>query len=177
MGITGDYPIVEDWTKGWPEEAVTAIVNNIKDYRHVIKFRTSTTEATISGPIEESFQLVINYNSTNECFVVWNAAIQNSIHSEKRIVLSLGTEGECLLHSIKPDAIMPFYRKIGRTGSDRVELIIFVGRNVFSEFCKEYKAHNKPNPELIPKGKSCAYAEAGGELQYMLWVLIPSKPR
>lgn len=167
MGITGDYPIVEDWTKGWPEEAVTAIVNNIKEYRQVIKFRTATTEATISGPIEESFQLVINYNSTTECFVVWNAAIQNSIHNGKRIILSLGTEGERLLHSVKHDVIMPLYREIGCGGSNCVELVLFIGRNAFPEFCKSYKEYIKPNPEFIPKGKSCVYAETGGELQYI----------
>ena len=37
-----------------------------------------------------------------------------------------------------------------------------------SMFCKEYKNHIKPDPKLIPKGKSCVYAEAGGELQYIL---------
>ena len=167
MGITGDYPIVEDWAKGWPEEAVTAIENNIEDYRHIVKFRTAATTATISGPIEESFQLVINYNSAKECFVVWNAAIQNSIHSSNGIELSLGTEGERLLHSIQPDVIMPFYREIGCGGSNCVELVLFIGRNVFPEFCKASKEHIKPNPELIPKGKSCVYAETGGELQYI----------
>jgi len=168
MGITGDYPIVEDWAKGWPEEAVTAIENNIEDYRHIVKFRTPTTKATISGPIEKSFQLVIGYNSTKECFIVWNAAVQNHIHNSKDINPALGAEGEYLLHSIKPDTIKPFYRETGRGGSDFVELVLFVGMDVFPEFCKEYKNHIKPDPKLIPKGKSCVYAEAGGELQYIL---------
>lgn len=167
MGITGDYPIVEEWATTWPGEAVAAIESNIEDYRHIVKFRTSTTKATIRGPIEDSFQLVIDYDSTQKCFVVWNAIVQNHIHNGKDIKPTLGVEGECLLHTIKPDAIMPFYREIGRAGSDFVELLLFVGMDAFPEFCKEYKDYIKPNPKLIPKGKSCIYAKAGGELQYI----------
>lgn len=165
---TGDSAIVDEWLMAWPEESRKAIQNYIPQYQHVVKFRTSVKNPTIKRPLGDSFQLVINYNSDKECFIVWNAAIQNHIHHGNKIRPSLGKEAEeRLLHPIQPDDIISFYRETGRGGSDIVELVLIIGKKALSDFCKQYKELIKPNPRLIPKGKACIFAVAGGEMEYI----------
>lgn len=168
---TGDHQIVDEWVNNiWPADAKRAIKNCIADYRKVVKFRTSTGDATISRPIADSFQLVINYNSTQKCFIIWNAAIQNVIHNGKKMRLTIGKTGEALLHKrIDPDSITPFFRDINRSVKDAkcVELILIVGENALADFCKDYEKLIKPDKERVPKGKICLYAVAGGEVEFI----------
>lgn len=168
---TGDYPIIDEWVNNvWPSDAKTATKNYIADYRRIVKFRTSMGVATISRPIADSFQIVINYNSAKKCFVVWNAAIQNGIHNGKKIRLTIGEDGEALLRkAIAPDSITPFFRKIRKKGSgiEYVEMIFLVGQNAIADFCANYKDMIVPNEEQIPHGKTCLYAVAGGEIEYI----------
>lgn len=165
---TGDHSIVDEWAKLWPQEALETIENNILDYQRKVKFRTCAATPSISRPIEDSFQLVINYNTEKECFVVWNAAIQNHIHPKgKKIRPALGKDGEDLLHSIQENCIKPFYREIGSGSSNLVELVLFVGKNALPDFCKQYKELIKPNPKHIPKGKFCVFAVPGGKVEHI----------
>lgn len=167
---TGDYQIVDEWTNSWPSSAKKTIKNCITNYRNIVKFRTSTGDATISRPIADSFQLVINYNSTKNCFIIWNAAIQNDIHNGKRMRLTIGKMGETLLHKrIDPDSITPFFRDINRSVQNTkcVELILVVGENALADFCKDYEKLIRPDKEIVPKGKTCLYAVAGGEVEFI----------
>lgn len=167
---TGDHQIVDEWTNGWPSSAKKAIKNCITNYRDVVKFRTSTGDATISRPIADSFQIVVNYNSAKKCFIAWNAAIQNGIHHGKKIRLTIGKKGEALLHKqIDPDSITPFFRDINHSVQNTkcVELILIVGENALADFCKDYEKWIRPDKEKVPKGKTCLYAVAGGEVEFI----------
>lgn len=170
---TGDYPIVDEWVNNWwPDNAKKAIMTYIPDFQHRIKFRTCVKFPTISKSLEDSFQLVINYNCDNDCFIVWNAAIQNHIHwmnSKKKLHLDIGCSGERLMHRpIDANTITHFFREFGRGGSKYVEMISIVGKDALADFCKDYSKMIIPDPNSIPKGRICLYAVAGGEIQYIL---------
>lgn len=97
-----------------------------------------------------------------------DAVIQCHIHKGKKISLPIGTEGKKILDGIiAPESIIPFYRRIGHGNSDQVELVLFVGGNAIEDFCKEYEKLLKPDPKQIPQGKTCLYAVAGGEIEYI----------
>lgn len=169
---TGDYPIIDEWVNNtWPATAKEAIRTCGINYRKVIKFRTSTGKVTISRPIADSFQLVLNYNSAKKCFVVWNAAIQKEIHHGKKMRLSIGCEGDELLRKpIAPNSVTSCFREIGR-GRDCagcVELILIIGQDALPEFFRQYNDLLVPNRGKIPKGKTCLYARAGGKIEYIL---------
>ncbi len=168
---TGDYPIIDEWVNNtWPATAKEAIRICGINYRKVIKFRTSTGKGTISRPVADSFQLVLNYNSAQKCFVVWNAAIQNEIHHGKKMRLSIGRKGDELLRKpIAPNSITPCFGEIGRGGdrAGRVELILIIGRDALPEFFRGYNDLIVPNRGEIPKGKTCLYAKAGEEIEYI----------
>ena len=169
---TGDYKIVDEWFNNvWAscaKEGIAAITKYIPDYKKTVIFRTSTRLPSISKPIKDTYQLVINYNSERDCYIVWNAAIQSHIHTGKKIQPSIGKKGEIMLHErIEPDSIIPLFRGIGYEGSKQVELILFVGKSAIDRFCKEYKYSLKPDCKQIPKGKTCLYAIAGGEIEYI----------
>lgn len=168
---TGDYWIIDEWVNNiWPANAKKTIKNCITNYRDVVKFRTSTGDATISRPIADSFQLVINYNSTKKCFIIWNAAIQNGIHGGKKMRLTIGKAGEDLLHKeISSNSIKRFFRDVNRSVQNAkcVELILVVGENALADFCKDYKKWIRPDKEIVPKGKTCLYAVAGGEVEFI----------
>lgn len=169
---TGDYPIVDEWVNNWwPDDAKKAIMTYIPDFQHRIKFRTCVKVPTISKSLKDSFQLVINYNSEKNCFIVWNAAIQNHIHrmnNKKKLRLAIGCSGERLLHQpIETNTIAHFFREFGRGGSKNVEMISIVGKNALADFCKDYREKIKPDPKNIPEGKICLYAVAGGEIEYI----------
>lgn len=170
---TGDYPIVDEWAKLLPNNAFQTITTYIPDYKKVVKIRRSTGKPQIST-LEDSFQLVINYNCYRDCFIVWNAAIQHHIYRKNnkngkgKLRLSLGSVGERLLHQqITTNFQKCYYREFGRGGSNHVELIWILGRDAFVDFCKDYPQMIIPDPTMIPKGKSCLYAVAGEEIQYI----------
>lgn len=169
MMRTDDYPIVDEWVNNvWPEEAKQAIQKFIPDYTKSVVMRTATTQLTIASPLKEQARLVINYDSSKKCFIIWNAAIQKVIHPRKKIHISYGAELEKnLCNSDYSNALIPVFREIGSGGSGKVELILIVGEEAFPDFCKEYKEKIKPDKNLIPKGKECLYAEAGGKIQYI----------
>lgn len=167
MMKTGDYQIVDEWVKTWSEDAKNVITKNIPDYQNKIKFRTST-ECPVIHDIEDTFQLIINYNSAKKCFIVWNAAIQKHIHSGKKITLSLGNKGKDKLHEIiSPTSIIKFFREVEYQDSNEVELILFIGNDALENFCKNYEQMIKPVPEEIPAGKTCLYAVAGEKIEYI----------
>lgn len=166
---TGDFRHIDEWvTNVWPDDAKEIIKHGIPDYRHIVKFRTSLDKPTISRPIKSSFQLVINYNSSKECFIVWNAAIQNNIHRGKRMRLPIGVDGERALHQqLDPTTINAFFREIGQCDSNEVERVLIVGKDALADFCKDYMKYIKPDETEIPKGKCCLYAIAGGEIEHI----------
>lgn len=171
---TGDCSIVDEWVNNtWLEKnekkkkAIEAVKKYIPDWQNVVKFRTATDSPKISN-LEDSFQLVINYNYYKECYIVWNAAIQNHIHAKKKYSLSIGANGKDLLHkTISPTSITPFYRNVRPLREKQVELILIVGKDAIADFCKNYQEMLKPDSKQMPKGKRCLYAVAGGEIQYM----------
>ena len=166
---TGDGWIVDEWVNNtWPTSAIRSIEKYIPDYQHIVKFRTSTGHPVISGPIEDSFQLVINYNCEKERFIVWNAAIQSEIHHGEKIHLSIGEKGKEILHEkAKPTSVIKFYRNLGTGRQNQVELILFVGKDAMDDFCKEYKEMIKPDCKQILAGKTCLYAVAGEKIEYI----------
>lgn len=170
---TGDCNIVNEWVNNtWLEkkekkEAIEAVKEYIPDWKNVVKFRTATDSPQISN-LEDSFQLVINYNYYKECYIVWNAAIQNHIHTKKKYSLSIGTKGKDLLHkTISPTSITLFYRDVWPPREKQVELILIVGKDAIANFCKNYQEMIKPDSKQIPNEKRCLYAVAGGEIQYI----------
>lgn len=164
-----DYHIVEEWVNGvWPDYAKDAIKNHIRRYWEVVKLRTSMDKPTISGRMPKNVQLVINYNSNKKCFIVWNAAIQRSIHKGRRMHLPIGATGESLLHKpIASDAITPFFREFRQGGVDCAELILIVGKDAFVNFCQNYMKYLTPDSAKIPKGRLCLHAIAGEEIAYI----------
>lgn len=168
---TGDHSIIDEWVNNvWPDSAKKAIKDYIPNYRKTVKFRTSMGVATISRPIADSFQIVINYNSAKKCYIVWNAAIQNKIRNGKKMRLTIGEDGEALLRkAITSDSITPFFRKfrLKDSNAEYVEMIFLVGQNAIADFCANYKDMIVPNEEQIPTGKTCLYAVAGGEIEYI----------
>lgn len=169
MMRTGDYPIVDEWTNNiWPEEAKQAIQKFIPDYMNSVVMRTATTNITISFPLKETAQLIINYHAGKKCFLIWNAAIQETIHKGKEVTIPFGKKlSEELDRTIAADALIPIFKEIGSGGSGKGELILIVGEKAFPNFCKTYKERIKPDISLIPKGKECLYAEAGGTVQHI----------
>lgn len=174
---TGDGKIVDEWINNvWPENARQAITDLIPNWESVVTLRTAVKQPVIRK-MPENCQLVINYNSERNCFVIWNAAIQHYIYRRKcengkaKLRLSMGSTGERLLHQhITANFQKCYYREFGRGKSKYVELIWILGEEAFVDFCKDYKNMILPDPNNIPKGKTCLYAVAGGEIQY-----IPSK--
>lgn len=168
---TGDHSIIDEWVNNvWPDSAKKAIKDYIPNYRKTVKFRTSMGVATISRPIAEGFQIVINYNSAKKCFVVWNAAIQNKIHRGKKVRLTIGNDGEDLLRKgVGSDSMASVFRKISKRGKDTgfVEKVLLIGENALADFCKNYKEKIIPDKKEIPEGKICLYAVAGGEIEYI----------
>lgn len=172
---TGDCNIVNEWVNNtWLEkneekkEAIEAVKEYIPDWKNVVKFRTATDSPQISN-LEDSFQLVINYNCDKGCYIVWNAAVQKHIHAKKKYLLSIGTKGKDLLHkTILPTSITPFYRNVRPLREKQVELILIVGKNAIADFCKNYQEMIKPDSKQIPKGKRCLYAVTGGTIEYIL---------
>lgn len=164
---TGDRLPVDEWVNNiWPGSAKEAIEEHIKEYRNIVKFRTSVRSPTIARPIKKTTQIVLNYNDEKKCFVIWNAAIQAIIHKGRKIHPTLGREiKENFFQSVKPDSVIPVYQEIGRGGSGKVELVLIIGIDAFPDFCKNYKEMIKPDVSKIPKGKICLYADAGGEIQ------------
>ena len=171
---TGDCNNVNEWVNNtWPEKneeekkAIEAVKKYIPDWQNVVKFRTATDRPKISN-LENSFQLVINYNCDKGCYIVWNAAIQNHIHAKKKYSLSIGANGKDLLHkTIFPTSITLFYRDVWPPREKQVELILIVGKDSIADFCKNYQEMIKPDIKQIPNGKRCLYAVAGGEIQYI----------
>lgn len=172
---TGDCNTVDEWVNNtWLEksekkkEAIEAVKKHIPDWQNVVKFRTATENPKISN-LKDSFQLVINYNCDKDCYIVWNAAVQNHIHTKKNYSLSIGTKGKDLLHeTILPTSITPFYRNVRPLRAKQVELILIVGKDAIADFCKNYQKMIRPNSKQIPKGKRCLYAVAGGTIEYIL---------
>ena len=90
----GDCEIVRECVNNlWPDLAKKSIEKCIPNYEKTVIFRTSTGKPVIST-IEDTFQLVINYNTARKCYIVWNAAIQSHIHTGKKIRPSIGKKGE-----------------------------------------------------------------------------------
>lgn len=173
---TGDCNIVNEWVNNtWLEkkekkEAIEAVKEYIPDWKKVVKFRTSTEHPQISN-LEDSFQLVINYNYYKECYIVWNAAVQSHIHKDAKrsISLSFGeTLKEALTHAIDTHSIVSVFQELKCGGSQDVELVLIVGKDAIADFCKNYQEMIKPDSKQIPQGKRCLYAVAGGEIQYIL---------
>lgn len=171
---TGDGATVDEWVNNvWPKDAVKAIKEMIPDYKNAVTFRTSVKNPVISKSLNNC-QLVINYNSAKNCFIVWNAAIQNNIYrrnskkSNSKLRLSSGQIGEKLLHQkISPNYRQSFYREFGRGGSRYVELIWILGESEITDFCRNYRELIIPDPYGIRQGKTCLYAVAGGEIEYI----------
>ena len=173
---TGDCNIVNEWVNNtWLEkneekkEAIEAVKEYIPDWKNVVKFRTATESPQISN-LEDSFQLVINYNCDKDCYIVWNAAVQSHVHKDakKSISLSFGeTLKEALNHAIDTHSIVPVFQELKRGGSQDVELVLIVGKDAVADFCKNYQEMIKPDSKHIPEGKRCLYAVAGGEIQYI----------
>lgn len=171
---TGDGAVVDEWVNNvWPVDAKKAITDHIPDWINTVTFRTSSRNPVISKLLDNC-QLIINYNSEKNCFVVWNAAIQSQIYRANRknakakLRPALGCAGERILHKkITPNFQECYYREVGRGGSNHVELIWILGNEAFVNFCQDYKRMILPDPTKIPKGKSCLYAVAGGEIQYI----------
>ena len=81
---TGDCKIVRECVNNlWPDLAKKFIEKCISNYEKTVIFRTSTGKPVIST-IEDTFQLVINYNTARKCYIVWNAAIQSHLHLSER---------------------------------------------------------------------------------------------
>lgn len=163
---TGDHWLVDRWVKCWPDGTAETVAKNIPDYKETVIFRCSTGKPSIAPPLGKDAQLVVNYNYHKNCFIVWNAAVQSYIHRGKKICPYIGAEGEERMHKeIAPDSIEPFFRKLGRGGSNEVELVLIVGVDALEKFCKNYMEYLRPDIATIPKGKQCLYAVAGRELE------------
>lgn len=160
--------IVEEWQRNvWPA-GTKEIMSNIPDYTNVVKPRTSTTTITVTAPSEESFQLVVNYYSYKKCFIVYNAAIQNFLHPGDEWKITFGKAvKDRLAGSIDENAIIPVFKDVRRGGANSVELVLIVGMEALSDFCKSYKEWIKPDVSLIPDGKTLLYADAGGKIQFL----------
>ena len=173
---TGDCGIVNEWVNNtWLEKnekkkkAIEAVKEYIPDRQNVVKFRTATDSPQISN-LENSFQLVINYNYYKDCYIVWNAAVQSRIHEDAKKSISLSFREELkekLTHPIDSNGIVPVFQGSGRGSSQDVELVLIVGKDAIADFCKNYQEMIKPDSKQIPHGKRCLYAVAGGEIQYI----------
>lgn len=161
--------IVEEWQRNvWPAGTKEIISDNITDYMNVVKPRTSTTTITVTAPSEKTFQLVVNYYAYKKCFIVYNAAIQTFLHPGAEWKITFGKAvKDRLAGSIDEDAIIPVFKDVRRGGKNSVELVLIVGMEALSGFCKSYKEWIKPDVSLIPAGKTLLYADAGGEIQYL----------
>lgn len=164
---TGEGKTVDDWVKYvWPDHAKLAILNYIPDYRKTVKLRTSNGKPTISRPIGGECRIVINYNSGKNCFIVWDAGIQNRIHHGQKMHLPMGKAGEDLLHKpIDPNSVTPFFREFTQNGTRYVEMISLVGGNALEDFCKNYRERILPNRKEIPEGRICLYTDDDGSIK------------
>lgn len=157
--------IVKEWQRNvWPEGTKEIVAG----YMNVIMPRTSTTTITVTAPVEKSFQLIVNYYSYKKCFIVYNAAIQDFLHSggEWKITFGKAVEDK-LASSIDSNAIIPVFKDTRRGGKNCVELVLIVGVNALGDFCRTYKEWIRPDVSLIPDGKTLLYADAGGEIQFL----------
>lgn len=168
---TGEHPMIDEWVNNnWPDGAKEAIVTCIPDYQDVMRLRTSTSGPKVSA-WGDRVQIVLNYNHDKDCFIVWNAAIQRSIHRSSKpdsIILSFGADLEAQLRQpIESDSVSYVYQEIRDSAPKLVELVLVVGQNALSRFLRNYSEMLKPDPKQIKKGKSCVYAVAGGEIEYI----------
>lgn len=164
---TGDFPIVNEWVNNtWPEKAKEAIAQYVPDYKNSFIFRTAETVITIKAPIEGSYQIILNYCISKKCFLVYNAAIQNCIRQSEKIHIRLGKSVlDSLSQPIVHDSISSVFQEIRKNGRGQVEHVLIVDADAIEKFCKSYKELIVPDTNLIPRMKTCLYAEAGGEIQ------------
>ena len=124
-------------------------------------------------------QIVISYNCILGIYIIWNMATKKLITSpSSQLVFDLTVEASAKIQEVKHDEIVPFFQKImispfseaqavlGRSDS-YVERIIFVGKERFFDFCRDFDLYFYPNPEDTPSGKTLLFALPGGELQQL----------
>lgn len=168
---TGEKKMMDEWVNNhYPESAKKAIVTYLPDYRHIARFRVNTGNPQVSS-LDENVHFVLNYNCDRKCFIVWNAAVQRSIHQPKdgkSIQLTVGAALKNRLHQrINSDATIRIYQEIRGHGDTQVELVLIVGEDALVDFLRNYQELLKPIPTEIKKGKACLYAVAGGEVEYI----------
>lgn len=74
-----------------------------------------------------------------------------------------------MLHqTIDAHSITSFFRKYGRGGSKKVEMISIVGKDALADFCKDYSEKIEPNPKDIQEESACLYATTDRGLEYIL---------
>ena len=152
----------------WTESAKKVVQRYIPNESETVRLNENINGMyTVTPPIEHSVQLIITYVYGWKAYIVWNAAIQNAIHPCKKMQLVMGKDASEILHRREYDSIFQTFKEVKKykSGGNYVELVLVVGKNAFSDFCKSYEMYMYPDTELIPKGKKCLYATAGGEIQ------------
>lgn len=163
----GDSHIVKEWVSNtWQEKGYEAIAQLIPDSENEVLYRTSDVGPSISRSKIKNHQIIVNYNICKRYYLVYNAAIQKYIHKSNPIHISPGSiVKKRLAQCIEADSISFVFQDIKGDGDDQVELVLVVGENAIEQFCKSYKELIFPDANQIPKGKTCIYADAGGEIQ------------
>lgn len=163
---TGAALIVDDWVNNnWPEEAKEAACNFIRDFR-AIAFCTSETGPTFTPIDAKNCQIMVDYYRSRKCYLVYNAAIHIYLSKKEQIKITFGKRvTERLAQPISQDSISCVYQEIRGDGKDQVELVLIVGENAIEKLFQSYKTLIVPDANQIPKGKTCIYADAGGEIQ------------
>lgn len=133
----------DDKFKYWPDECITVLKQHIPNNLFCAGYSYSnfgyTTEYFCHNTV-----FAISYNNYYGVFTIWNALIHKKIFDNNTKSLSLGKKN---IHVIKKSSlntrtneikIFEKYLKNKRVNGCK-EHVFVVGKNVFYEFCKNYK--------------------------------------